>query len=48
MTVSELAERRGLADKTIAVNASLAKLREQVQIVAEALQTLGPTARDSY
>lgn len=48
MTVSELAERRGLADKTTAVNTSLAKLREQVQIVAEALQTLGPAARDSY
>jgi hypothetical protein len=47
MTVSELAERRGLADKTTAVNASLAKLREQVQIVAEALQTLGPTTRDA-
>jgi hypothetical protein len=48
MTVSELAERRGLADKTAAVNASLAKLREQVQIVAEALQTLGPSPRDNY
>jgi hypothetical protein len=48
MTVSELAERRGLADKTAAVNASLAKLRGQVQIVAEALQTLGPTPRDNY
>jgi hypothetical protein len=48
MTVSQLAERRGLADKTAAVNASLAKLRDQVQIVAEALQTLGPTARENY
>jgi hypothetical protein len=48
ITVSELAERRGLADKTTTVNASLAKLREQVQIVAEALQTLGPTERDAY
>ena len=48
MTVAGLAERRGLADKTAAVNASLAKLRDQVQIVAETLQTLGPTARDSY
>jgi hypothetical protein len=48
MTVSELAERRGLADKSAAVNASLVKLREQVQIVAEALQTLGATSRDAY
>ena len=41
MTVAELAERRGLADKNRAVNASLGKLREQVQVVAECLQTLG-------
>lgn len=41
MTVAELAERRGLADKNKAVNASLGKLREQVQVVAECLQTLG-------
>ena len=48
MTVAELAERRGLADKMNAINASLAKLREQVQIVAETLQTLGTSSRDSY
>jgi hypothetical protein len=41
MTIAELAERRGLADKNRAVNASLGKLREQVQVVAECLQTLG-------
>jgi hypothetical protein len=48
MTVSELAERRGLADKTTAIQASLAKLRDQVQIVAESLQTLGTSPRDAY
>ncbi|HEX6881403.1 MAG TPA: hypothetical protein VF135_13620, partial [Terriglobales bacterium] len=48
ITVAELAERRGLADKTAAVNASLAKLRDEVQTVAAALQTLGATARDTY
>jgi hypothetical protein len=48
MTVAELAERRGLADKTNALNASLGKLRDQVQVVAETLQTLGATPRDAY
>ncbi|MDT8069324.1 MAG: hypothetical protein ROO76_14250 [Terriglobia bacterium] len=48
MTVAELAERRGLADKAKAVNASLAKLREQVQVVAESLQTLGAAPRETY
>jgi hypothetical protein len=48
MTVSGLAERRGLMDKTTALNASLVKLRDQVQIVAAALQTLGGKSRDAY
>lgn len=48
MVLAELAERRGLVDKMNAVNQSLAKLREQVQIVAEALQTLDTGKRDAY
>ena len=48
MTVAELAERRGLSDKNNAVHASLAKLHEQVQVVAETLQTLGAAPRDAY
>lgn len=48
MAVSGLAERRGLMDKTTALNTSLVKLRDQVQIVAAALQTLGGASRDAY
>lgn len=48
MTVAELAERRGLKDKSNAIHASLAKLRDQVQSVAETLQTLGASSRDAY
>jgi hypothetical protein len=48
MTVAELAERRGLSDKNNAIHASLAKLHEQVQLVAETLQTLGAAPRDAY
>src|SRR5512146_179001 len=48
MTVAELAERRGLKDKSSAIHASLAKLRDQVQGVAETLQTLGASPRDTY
>lgn len=48
MTVAELAERRGLKDKSSAVHASLAKLRDQVQSVAETLQTLGTGSRETY
>ncbi|HEU5402603.1 MAG TPA: hypothetical protein VFU86_14670 [Terriglobales bacterium] len=48
MTVAELAERRGLSDKSDAIQASLAKLRDQVQMVAETLQTLGTGMREGY
>ena len=48
MTVAELAERRGLKDKSSAIHASLAKLRDQVQAVAETLQTLGAGPREAY
>jgi hypothetical protein len=48
MTVAELAERRGLTDKNGAVHSSLARLHEQVQLVAETLQTLGGAPRDAY
>lgn len=48
MTVAELAERRGLKDKSSAIHASLTKLRDQVQVVAETLQTLGAGPRDAY
>ena len=48
MTVAELAERRGLTDKNNAIHGSLAKLHEQVQVVAETLQTLGAAPRDAY
>ncbi len=48
MTVAELAERRGLTDKHHAIHASLTRLHDQVQLVAESLQTLGATSRDAY
>jgi hypothetical protein len=48
MAVAELAERRGLKDKGNAIHASLAKLRDQVQLVAETLQTLGANPRGAY
>ncbi len=48
LTVAELAERRGLKDKCNAIHASLAKLHDQVQTVAETLQTLGASPREAY
>jgi hypothetical protein len=40
-----LAQERGLVDKSKAISASLERLQEQVQIVADALRSLGATAQ---